>query len=248
MEERPAAGGRTSRQKLFNDWLFIPDTYAGWIVPALRAGRRLLAEQRFDAVLSSYPRGSAHLVAAGLARAGRLPWLADYRDPWTTGSERRFASPAHKRAHGALEERALRRAARVTSVNAAILADLQRAYPFLEGRGEVISNGFDPDEPADDVTLGDGFWFVHTGRLYQRMGEVSRFLRALAALPDDVRVLFLGVEGTQVRAEAERHGVGDRVRVQPFCGPRVRARLPARGRRAAAHHPGRGRVAHRQGL
>ncbi len=49
------------------------------------------------------------------------------------------------------------------------------------------------------------------------MGEVSRFLQALAALPDDVRVLFLGVEGTQVRAEAERLGIGHRVRVQPFA-------------------------------
>jgi glycosyltransferase involved in cell wall biosynthesis len=212
----PAGTRRTSRQKTFNDWLFVPDTYVGWILPALRAGKRLLAEQRFDAVFSSYPRGSAHLVAAELARAGGLPWLADYRDPWTTGSERRFASPAHKRAHAALEEHALRYAAQVTAVNAAILADLQRAYPFLQARGEVISNGFDPDEPADDVDLGDGFWFVHTGRLYQRMGEVSRFLQALATLPDDVRILFLGVEGTQVRAEAQRLGIGHRVRVEPF--------------------------------
>jgi glycosyltransferase involved in cell wall biosynthesis len=212
----PTGARRTSRQKTFNDWLFVPDTYVGWILPALRAGKHLLAGQRVDAVFSSYPRGSAHLVAAELARAGGLPWLADYRDPWTTGSERRFASPAHKRAHAALEEHALRHAAQVTAVNAAILADLQRAYPFLQARGEVISNGFDPDEPADRVDLGDGFWFVHTGRLYQRMGEVSRFLQALAALPDDVRVLFLGVEGTQVRAEAERLGIGHRVRVEPF--------------------------------
>jgi glycosyltransferase involved in cell wall biosynthesis len=213
----PAGQRRTSRQKAFNDWLFVPDTYVGWIVPALRAGKRLLAEQRFDAVFSSYPRGSAQLVAAELARVGGLPWLADYRDPWTTGSERRFASAAHKRTHAALEEHTLRWATQVTAVNAAILADLLRAYPFLQARGEVISNGFDPDEPADEVDLGDGFWFVHTGRLYQRMGEVTRFLQALAALPDEVRVLFLGVEGTQVRAEAERLGIGHRVRVEPFA-------------------------------
>jgi len=213
----PAGTRSTSRQKRFNDWLFVPDTYVGWILPALRAGKRLLAEQHFDAVFSSYPRGSAQLVAAELARVGGLPWLADYRDPWTTGSERRFASAAHKRTHAALEEHTLRWAAQVTAVNAAILADLLHAYPFLQARGEVISNGFDPDEPADKVDLGDGFWFVHTGRLYQRMGEVSRFLQALAALPDDVRVLFLGVEGSQVRAEAERLGIGHRVRVEPFA-------------------------------
>ena len=42
---------------------------------------------------------SAHLVAAGLARSGKIPWLADYRDPWTTGSERRFASAARVSHH-----------------------------------------------------------------------------------------------------------------------------------------------------
>ena len=191
---------------------------------------------------SSYPRGSAHLVAAELARAGGLPWLADYRDPWTTGSERRFASPAHKRAHGALEEHALRRAARVTAVNAAILADLQRAYPLPAGARRGHQQRLRPGRAGRRRGPGRRASGSSTPAASTSAWARSRAsCGALAALPDDVRVLFLGVEGTQVRAEAERLGIGHRVRVRAVRGPRLRARLPAGRRRPAAHHAGRGR-------
>ena len=212
-----AVSQRTSRQKAINDWLFLPDTYAAWIPSATRAGRRLLAGTSFDAIMSSHPQASTELVAAALARSSGLPWLADYRDPWTTNELRRFASGLHGQAHERLESRALRRASRVTAVNEIILSNLTERFPFLEGRGAVITNGYDPGEAADEVALGDGFWFVHTGRLYRRMTEVRAFLEALATLSDDVRVLFLGIQGQRVRAEAERLGIAHRVRIEPFA-------------------------------
>jgi hypothetical protein len=67
---------RTSRRGAIEEWLQIPDVYVSWIVPAVLLGRRLLREQRFDAIFSSYPRGSAHLVAAELAKV-RIPLTLD---------------------------------------------------------------------------------------------------------------------------------------------------------------------------
>jgi len=208
---------RTSRQSAINDWLFVPDTYVGWTPFAIRAGRRLLREERFDALLSSFPRASGHLVAAGLARTSGLPWLADYRDPWTTNELRRYASPAHRRLQEEMETRALRRASAVTAVDRIILANLLARFRFLDGRGHLITNSYDPDERAEVVSLGEGFWFVHTGRVYRRLAEVTLVLEALATLPDDVRVLFLGPEGGHVQAEARRLGIEHRVRLEPFA-------------------------------
>lgn len=212
----PAARSAGGRQAL-NDWLFLPDSYVGWIPGAVRAGRRLMAAGSYDAIMSSHPRASTELVAAALAHSSGRPWLADYRDPWTTNELRRFATRLHRKAHERTETAALRRASRVTAVNDIILHNLQRRFPFLEGRGEVITNGYDPDESADAVDLGRGFWFVHTGRLYRRMEELTAFLEAFAGLPDETRILFLGIQGTKVRAEAERLGISDRVRVEPFA-------------------------------
>jgi glycosyltransferase involved in cell wall biosynthesis len=211
----------TSRRETFNRWLFIPDQYVGWVGPAVREGRQLLQRERFDVIFSSCPRSSAHLTAAALARLSGLPWVADYRDPWTTNQFRRYPTVLHRAAHAGLEKIAVTQAAAVTAVNEPILADLLARFPELTRRpARVIPNGYDGDEPADEVRLGPGFWLVHTGRLYGRDEQLHLFLKAFAMLPDDVYVLFLGVEGTVIRARAQALNISERVHVESFAAHR----------------------------
>jgi glycosyltransferase involved in cell wall biosynthesis len=122
----------------------------------------------------------------------------------------------HRASHRRLEAWCLRRAAAVTAVNRPIADDLLARHTFLRGRTHVLANGFDPAEPADDVEIGPGFWFVHTGRLYGREEQTAAFLGALATLPEDVRALFVGVDESRVRPEADRLGLGARVVVEPL--------------------------------
>jgi hypothetical protein len=208
--------GGGQRSTRLNSWVSVPDPYVTWVGPAVLKGRDILRGERFDAIFSSSPRPSAHLVAATLARLSGLPWLADYRDPWSTYQFRTYPTAGHKAAHTRLEAWALHRAAVVTAVNRPIVDDLVARHPWLAGRAHVLPNGFDRAETADEVSLGAGFWLVHTGRLYGREQQVSAFLTALAALPADVKALFVGVGESRVRPDAERLGLGDRVRVEPL--------------------------------
>ena len=207
-------GGRRSTK--INRWVAVPDPYAAWVGPAVIKGRELLRRERFDVLFSSSPRASVHLVAATLARQAGLPWLADYRDPWSTYQFRRYPTAAHRAAHTRLEAWALSRAAAVTAVNQPIVDDLVARHPWLTGRAHVLPNGFDRTETPVGVSLGDGFWLVHTGRLYGREQQVAAFLEALAAMPPDVKALFVGVDESRVRPDADRLGLGDRVRIEPL--------------------------------
>jgi len=209
-------GGRAS--KAVNSWLFVPDPFVPWVGPAIAAGRRLLGEERFDALFSSSPRPSAHLVAGGLSRLSGVPWAADFRDPWTHNQFRTYPTPAHRALDATLERRVLARAAAVTAVNQAILDGLVVDDPAVAGKAEILTNGFDPTEPVDPVTLREGLWLVHTGRLYGREPQVSAFLRAFATLPDDVHLLFLGGAGPHGEERIRDLGIGSRVRVEPL-GP-----------------------------
>ena len=96
MPRQLLGGGR--RRALVNAWIGVPDNYVSWVVPATLRGRRLLAERRFDAIFSSSPRASAHLVAALLARSSGLPWLADFATPGPraafTATQRRRTAPS----------------------------------------------------------------------------------------------------------------------------------------------------------
>lgn len=204
-------GGRRSAK--VNAWLFVPDPYAPWVPTAIAGGRRLLTRERFDAIFSSQPRPSVHLVAAALARASHLPWLADYRDPWFDNAFRTYATRLHAAADRRLEAHALRAAAALSAVNRPILDELLQRHPWLEGHAHVLPNGYDSTEAATAAELGPGFWFVYTGRLYKREQQLEAFLTALAALPKDVKALFVG-DAARVQPLAAKLGIGDRVRVE----------------------------------
>jgi hypothetical protein len=183
----------------------------------VRSGSRLAGSERFDALLSSSPRPSVHLIAAELSRRHDLPWLADYRDPWTTNQFHHYPTALHKAADAWLERRALGRATLVTAVNQPMLDMLVARHPRLAGRAQMLPNGFDPQEEVADAALGAGFWLVHTGRLYGREEQTSAFLHAFAVLPQDVHVLFVGAAGDRISTEAAALGVGERVRVEPYA-------------------------------
>jgi glycosyltransferase involved in cell wall biosynthesis len=204
-----------SRGGRIGEWLLVPDPHAAWVPTAVAAGRRLFAAEPFDAIFSSHPRASTHVVAARLSQASGLPWLADYRDRRFANTVRTYATPAHAAANRRLEARVLRHAAALTAINQPILDDIVAFHPWLADRAHVLPNGYDDGDPVEPAELGPGFWFVYTGRLYKRERPLEAFLTALATMPDDVNALFLGDE-PRVQPIAERLGIGHRVRVERF--------------------------------
>src|SRR5262245_58863134 len=61
---------------------FLPG--ALWLPAARRAAGRAVRELRPDVVLTSGPPHWAHLLGLSLKRRYRLPWVADFRDPWAS--------------------------------------------------------------------------------------------------------------------------------------------------------------------
>ncbi|HNV21323.1 MAG TPA: glycosyl transferase family 1, partial [Candidatus Hydrogenedentes bacterium] len=63
--------------------LFVPDARIGWIPSAVSAAKRLVRHERIDAIITSSPPQTVHLIGRRAALATGLPWIADFRDPWT---------------------------------------------------------------------------------------------------------------------------------------------------------------------
>jgi glycosyltransferase involved in cell wall biosynthesis len=117
---------------------FFPDSKTGWVKQAAKLGRRLANEGRYDAVISTSPPISCHLVGRALRQAHGIPWVVDFRDLWTAYSiEDWYDDPAKvKRARELLDE--IRADADVvTAVN-------QQVAAYTEA-SEVIRNAYDPD-------------------------------------------------------------------------------------------------------
>lgn len=116
----------------------FPDSKKGWVRPAVNLGRTLIENYRYDAIISTSPPISAHLIARKLAGEFKLPWLADFRDFWTMDRiEDQYDRPSLIKKGQELLGQITTSASEITGVNEQIVEYL--------GRGETIRNGFDAE-------------------------------------------------------------------------------------------------------
>ena len=124
---------------------FVPDPRISWVRPSVRFLKKYLAEHPVDAVVTTGPPHSVHLIGRGLKRALGLHWIADFRDPWTEMFYYKHLGlgPAADRRHHRLEQSVLDEADTVISVSPPVRDDFQAKTktPVV-----LITNGFDEDD------------------------------------------------------------------------------------------------------
>lgn len=121
---------------------FIPDARIFWVKPSVVFLEKYLNDHPVDAIFSSSPPQSMHLIAHKLHEKIGIPWIADFRDPWTGISYfnelglTKWARQKHQRQ----ENQVLSNANIVTTVSSALKSELEDL-----GGTEVrlITNGFD---------------------------------------------------------------------------------------------------------
>ncbi|MGH7725391.1 MAG: glycosyltransferase [Candidatus Eiseniibacteriota bacterium] len=111
-DRAPSARGSDQRLKALARFVLLPDSYRPWAAPAIRAGRERIARGGIDAVISTSPPETSHQVGEALARGGpmRLPWIADFRDPWVGLHYRTPPTAIHRTIHAGMERRVFERA------------------------------------------------------------------------------------------------------------------------------------------
>lgn len=207
----------------FKQLVHFPDAQAGWIVPAARTAARL---DRPDVVLSSSPPASAHLAAALFARRHGIPWVAEYRSPWTDSFHFRRWWPMRP-LERALERRVGRLASNVTAISVHLQRTLERT---LRRPVEHIPNGYDPEDFIGRVVVEPGL-FVHLGSVYAPY-PTQILLDALPLVRRSVRVVFLGRNLAGLPGQIHAAGA-DRLIERP--GPVRRSEALALVRRAEAN-------------
>lgn len=148
-EVNPVNAQKKSWKQRLSLWIrgncFIPDPRIGWVRPSVRFLKKYLREHPVDAVVTTGPPQSVHLIGLGLKKALGLHWIADFRDPWTEMFYYKHLglSRAADRRHRRLEQAVLDGADTVVSVSPPVAADFQAKTrtPVV-----LITNGFDEDD------------------------------------------------------------------------------------------------------
>lgn len=156
---------KTFKQKLMlflRGNLFIPDPRVTWVRPSVRFLKKYLKENPVDAIVSTGPPQSMHLIARQLSRATGIPWVADFRDPWTKMFYFKHLCLCKwaERKHHRLEQQVLDDATVVVAVSPLVQEEFQ---VMTNTPVELITNGFDDDD-FSQVVEPDGYFNVtHTG-------------------------------------------------------------------------------------
>ncbi len=201
---------------------FIPDARMWWIKPSVNYLKTYLQKHPVDAIVSTGPPHSLHLIAKALREECQIPWMADFRDPWTNIDYFKklsllpFAEEKHKR----LEKEVLQTADRVVTVSNTWAKELAE---IGERKVEVITNGFDETDFAKaKSTLDEKFTIVHPG-MFSRARNHEVFWQALSELKEehpffakDLKIDFYGITDSSVPQLAKKYGFENYVHLHDY--------------------------------
>jgi len=184
---------RASYFEKISNWVrsnfFIPDARALWIKPSVKYLSTYLKTNPVDGMVSTGPPHSAHLIALSLKKNIGLPWLADFRDPWTTMDyyKELLLTTRADRKHHRLELEVLKTADAVTVVG----NGMKNEFEKKSGRTvKVVTNGFDEDDfTHNDMHLDDHFSIVHIGTFFSRINPHNLW-QVLAELKEEEHPMF----------------------------------------------------------
>lgn len=163
--------------------LLIPDPKRFWINPSVRFLTKYLAENTVDAIVTTGPPHSMHLIGLKLQKKTGIKWIADFRDPWTNIDfyEQLHLSKLANWVHHKLERKVVQNADVVVTISEQMRKEF---LPLIPQKIEVITNGYDTDDlVSENIVLDTCFTITHVGtltqarnpqNLWQVLGNISK--------------------------------------------------------------------------
>ena len=182
--------------------LSVPDRFVSWLFFGVARGLEVIRKEGIQAIYSTSPPATAHLIAATLKSLTGAVWVADFRDPWI--EEGLFPAPGSMRywIESRLERMVLRRCDCVVVTTPYLKAEFLSRYPEVPpDKIQVIYNGYDESD-FSDISLGTRsqyFEIIHAGLVTPEFRNPLPLMEAVSSLiaegvlpRDQVRITFLG--------------------------------------------------------
>lgn len=183
-------------KRLFLDWAFdFPDPQNSWFHQVLRHFQHLAYQEYPDLVFATGSPWTSLLIGRELARRFRVPFVADFRDPWTSDRVHGFISPWLNRKAEKLEAAVCSAADAIVANTEELRVEFQEKYPHLASKFVTITNGYNFVGGSAESTGvgrvsrmgGERFELCHFGNVYGDRNAVS-LLQAIMELHQESRV------------------------------------------------------------
>lgn len=203
-----------------------PDRWVSWWPDAVRVGLRMIRSHRIDAIWSTFPIMTSHLIGLTLSRLTGLPWVADFRDPVVSDG-----TGFNQAVSRWLEQRVVTGSARsVFTTPGAKRLYADRFHDLVaDEKFSVITNGYEEEEfrlVHAEREHDTPCTLVHSGLLYRDGRNPFFFFQALATLKSEGTIdsnrlrVVLRASGheKEYAAELDRLELTDLVELAPPVG------------------------------
>lgn len=161
--------------------LFIPDPRVFWVRPAVSFLLPMIKSNHIDAVITTGPPHSMHLIGLELQKKTGVKWVADFRDPWSEWdilNKLGVKGRAMKR-HQKLEQQVIQNCDLLITVSKSWCVDFER---LGAKQTFVLTNGYEPSARQEGAAEGDSkFVISHLGMLSE-MRNPAALWQAIAEL------------------------------------------------------------------
>ena len=149
---------------------FVPDPRRSWNQYAVKKAIELHDSKPFDAIITTGPPHSTHLIGRDLKKKIKFSWYADFRDPWTDiyYYEQFYPSFIARWYDKTLEKSVIKNADGLFAVSRDLIRILNNKAPEVDSKKFLeIPNGYDPSDftSKKKKIKNESYTLVYTGTL-----------------------------------------------------------------------------------
>lgn len=187
----PLAVATSSEKSLFQKMsgyiranFFLPDARKGWKPYAVAKASELISSGTIDAIITTGPPHSTHVIGQQLKGKYHLPWIADFRDPWTEIFNNRYLP--FTQASIAKDKQYEASVLRDCDVATVIGEGMKTVFPAAYApKMKVITNGYDDSDFDPSLTVQrDRFRMRYIGNLFSNQ-DVPALWAAISELRNE---------------------------------------------------------------
>ena len=174
--------------------LMFPCSALSWVYDVIQYIEKNMNPDEFQAIYTTSGPYSAHLIGFYLKQRYGIPWVADYRDPWTFNAYNAAdydPSNVMDRLLYELEKVLLHQADCNLTIGSSFIPAYVEQFHLPQEKMVSITNGYDEDDFAAlhvPQTRTDKFTINYSGLLYSQQRSIAPLLEAIQQLRDEKKL------------------------------------------------------------
>lgn len=195
--------------------LFIPDARTGWAHYAIKAGKKLLKKEHFDAVVTIGPPHTTTYIGMKLSKKTGVPFYPVFIDPWVDivyyqGFKRSAVTLAIDKR---MERKALEQAKEIIYVTRSMKEGFLQRYPEVQHKSHVLYWGYNEEnfDGLEKQSSNNEKILLHAGNIFDYQNPVNFWNSVKHKIDQAVplKLKFIGTVSPGIKKAIEENGLAE---------------------------------------